>query len=428
MKRIVALLLCVLLLCFAGCVKKAEPMVVATATPKAAPTEEPALETPAPAPTPVAVEDTAGQLSDALLETEALAYPLIQNLKAANTDKNTVFSPVAMSDLLTALYAAADGDTGEELRQMLSWMCEKEDAVANLKVLNQSLGQNFSAVNMLFLSDRVKPAQSFLDDIASPLSVQTDSVNFSDITAAEAINAFAGNVAGEKAARLIEGTTAADMLVAASGFTFFGTFDLAFDEKETENETFEGSGGLFPCAMMEMQTLLPYAEDEYMQLVSLPMNGGKQSMVLLLPKKGMEQGFDEAFLQYADSWLSQEITKPLNVELTMPRFTLSSGLDLTEILADMGMRAALRAQTVNLEGLLDESLLLPTPISSVYSVGTLAVSEHGVNVRENENVQIAQKQESEETVEVEIDRPFMAAVTDSETGAVLVIGWVNSVE
>jgi len=425
-KKSIAILLCLTLLCLAGCAKKAEPAAEVTGKPKAETTPEAIQETPTPEPTPVEVESTEGRLSDAVLETEAFAYPLMQNLKAAYTDTNTVFSPVAMSSTLTALYAAAQGDTAEELRQMLSWMCEPEDAAATLKVLTDSIGSEFSSMNQVFLAERVKAGQNFSDNVAIPLGVKIASVNFAD-GAADAINAYASDVTGGKVAQLTEGTTAAEMLTVASGFVFGGTFDLAFDEKETEKENFESTGGLIPCFMMEMQSDLSYAEDEYMQLVSLPMNGGKQNMIFILPKLGMEQGFDEAFLQYAEKWLSQEITQSMNVELHLPRFTLSSGQDLTEVFADMGMSASLRAQTVNLEGILDESLILPTPISAVYSVGSLTVTEGGVNVRKGSGT-AAQKTDSEETVEVTLDRPFMVAVTDTATAALLVLGWVNTLE
>lgn len=45
--------------------------------------------------------------------------------------------------------------------------------------------------------------------------------------------------------------------------------------------------------MMTGDFVTGYAEDEYMQMVSLPMNGGAMELKLILPREGGAQAFDE---------------------------------------------------------------------------------------------------------------------------------------
>lgn len=183
--------------------------------------------------------------------------------------------------------------------------------------------------------------------------------------------------------------------------------------------------------MMHGDFLAGYAEDEYMQMVSLPMNDGAMQLKLILPRESGQSAFDEAMIQYAESWLSPETVEEQSVSLTLPNFTLSSTQSYIEILPYMGLNTALRAQTVNLTGMLDPALVLPTPINDVYSVGSLNISFLGINpIADRASVPNPNAPEwtpSEESIELTFDRPFMVAVTDTQTGALLVMGWVNQV-
>ena len=148
---------------------------------------------------------------------------------------------------------------------------------------------------------------------------------------------------------------------------------------------------------------------------------------LILPREGGESAFDEALIQYADAWLSPEAETQQSVSLTLPAFTLSSNASYREILASMGLNNALRAQTVELTGMLNPDLVLPTPVNDVFSVAALTFSEGGVNLRDGQTISPAAAEPSEESVELVFDHPFLAAVTDTQTGALLAVGWVTTV-
>ena len=93
----------------------------------------------------------------------------------------------------------------------------------------------------------------------------------------------------------------------------------------------------------------------------------------------------------------------------------------------MGLDNALRAQNVDLTGMLNPDLLLPTPLNDIFSVAALTISEGGVNLRDGQTAAPVEAEPSEESVELVFDRPFLAAVTDTQTGALLAVGWVNTV-
>jgi serine protease inhibitor len=96
-----------------------------------------------------------------------------------------------------------------------------------------------------------------------------------------------------------------------------------------------------------------------------------------------------------------------------------------ELLSTMGLEKALRAQTADFSAMLNPDLLLPTPVNDIFSVASLTVEEGGVNTDAAAAPQAASP--SEESVEITFDRPFLLAATDTQTGALLAMGWVNTV-
>ena len=368
------------------------------------------------------------RVSDMLMQTEGFSVALLKNLKTAYTEQNSLFSPLAFNASIAALYAAADGDTEEELRVMMGYTTEPEDTVDTLSSLIASIDSDrFTLGNSLHLTKRVGFSEEYLNSVASPLRISTYSQDYADPSTFQAINACAEVFTGGEVSAVLESTAAADTLYLLTAFSVSGAFDQPFDAARTVSGAFESPTGLVSCRMMRGDFTLGYAEDEYMQLVCLPMANGAMQLRLILPREGGEGAFDEALIQYADAWLSPETETQQSVSLTLPAFTLSSNLSCREILSSMGLDNALRAQNVDLTGMLNPDLLLPTPLNDIFSVAALTISEGGVNLRDGQTAAPVEAEPSEESVELVFDRPFLAAVTDTQTGALLAVGWVNTV-
>ena len=430
-RKLMCILLCLLLLCATACTAK-----VPVAEPTPVPEETPAAGEQEDTPAPTEVSEPAGdedpvdmtRVSDMLMQTEGFSVALLKNLKTAYTEQNSLFSPLAFNASIAALYAAADGDTEEELRVMMGYTTEPEDTVDTLSSLIASIDSDrFTLGNSLHLTKRVGFSEEYLNSVASPLRISTYSQDYADPSTFQAINACAEVFTGGKVSAVLESTAAADTLYLLTAFSVSGAFDQPFDAARTVSGAFESPTGLVSCRMMRGDFTLGYAEDEYMQLVCLPMANGAMQLRLILPREGGEGAFDEALIQYADAWLSPETETQQSVSLTLPAFTLSSNLSCREILSSMGLDNALRAQNVDLTGMLNPDLLLPTPLNDIFSVAALTISEGGVNLRDGQTAAPVEAEPSEESVELVFDRPFLAAVTDTQTGALLAVGWVNTV-
>lgn len=430
-RKIMCIVLCLLLLCVTSCTAgtpvTTDPADSAEESP--VPTVEPSVA-PDPTQEPEASDEPMdmSQISDLLMQTENFSITLMQNLKTAFTEENTLFSPLALNTSIAALYAAADGNTEEELRVMMGYTTEPEDTVSTLSTLLSSIDSDrFSLGSSLHLTKRVGFSEDYLNNVTSPLRISTYSQDYADAATFQSLNACAEVFTGGKVASVVQNTAAADTLYLLSAFNIAGTFDLPFDPANTINGTFESPMGLTNARMMRGEFLLGYAEDEYMQMISLPMENNTMQLKLILPHENGADAFDEAMIQYAEAWLAPESLSEQAIDLTLPVFEVTSSASYREILSGMGLNSALRAQTVDLSAMLNPDLVLPTPLNDIFSVGALFVSESGINLRSEEDVTPAVTEPSEESIALTFDHPFLLAVTDTQTGALLAMGWVNSV-
>ncbi len=438
-RKLLIILLCLALVTATACTPTVPPAASPSA-PADAPAQTPAAsEEPAQSPAADPTEEPAdpdepldlSRISDALMQTETFSVALLQNLKMAYTEDNSLFSPLALNAAMAALYAAADGDTEEELRVLMGYQTEPEDTVEALSALLNAVDkERFTVANDLYLTKRVQFAKNYLNDVAAPLSLDAQSLDFSDQAAVQSIAKDAQTLTGselEELDKVLATVSPATTLMTVSGFSLGASFDQPFNAKATQEGRFESPTGITKARMMTGEMQVGYAEDEYMQMVSLPMNDGAMQLKLILPREGAVAAFDEAMIQYADAWLSQENVSTQNVLLTVPAFTLSSGTSYREALILMGLNKTTRPQTANFAAMQDPALTLPAALSDVVSVGSLSIAENGINLRDNGNSAATAFPPSEESIELTFDRPFLVAVTDAQTGALLAFGCVNQV-
>jgi serpin B len=137
--------------------------------------------------------------------------------------------------------------------------------------------------------------------------------------------------------------TSETVLVLTNAIYFNAAWMYPFQEEWTHDGAFDLlDGGQVTVPMMTQTKYFGYSEGEGYQAVELRYEGGKLSMVILLP----DAGWFEEFTTELESDRAASILKdvgPQQVHLTMPKFTYESGFSLKETLAGMGMPAAFGA-------------------------------------------------------------------------------------
>ncbi len=167
------------------------------------------------------------------------------------------------------------------------------------------------------------------------------------------------------------------------------------------------------------RTSLPCCCQSRYQAVRLPYKGDAADMLVVLPEEGrfeeVEGRLDAGLLDEVDAKMDPDAY----VRLTMPRFDFETQLDLVPLLSSMGMKLPFGG-AANFGGITREA---PLFIGEARHKANITVDEKGT---EAAATFLAFPESGPPPLqEMTANRPFLFAVTERETGAVLFLGRVT---
>jgi serpin B len=174
--------------------------------------------------------------------------------------------------------------------------------------------------------------------------------------------------------------------------------------------------------MMHQSEKFLYMDNDQVQVLELPYEGGGLSMVIILPKQA--DGFaelEESFhvKKYKD-WISK--LSPWKVDVTLPRFKATFEVSLSAALAEMGISEALSG-SADFSGMSDEKRGLQ--ISDVIHKAFIDVDEEGTVAAAVTAVSMeGGTARSEEPVSFVADHPFLYVIRDRHSDSILFMGRV----
>jgi serpin B len=242
-------------------------------------------------------------------------------------------------------------------------------------------------------------------------------------------NAALGNINGwvsretkGKIPSLLEGdaVNAGTRLVITNAIYFHGTWATKFDAKDTHDEPFLAStAGKSNVRMMHQTSTLYAATFDGGKLLELPYARSDLAMDIVLPDHTAGLAALEAKIDGGiNAWTSHLAER--SVQVSLPKFSFSSGGSLKEALEQRGMRRAFSGDA-DFSGISarPNSLLVSDVVQktfvSVDEVGTEAAAATGIPL--NPSVSIAL-----EPLVFKADHPFLFAIRDRKSGKVLFMG------
>ena len=177
---------------------------------------------------------------------------------------------------------------------------------------------------------------------------------------------------------------------------------------------------------MNLETSLEYAENDLFSAVNLPYGNGQFQMTVLLPNKGQTTKNVIAQLN-TDNWRGwMKSFKFNNCVVTMPRFKFSWDMELNDVLKTMGMPKAFTSMA-DFSGICkDGGLCIDKVIHKTY----IDVNESGTEAAAVTAVVMVctSTGEPDPRKYFTVNRPFLFAITEKTTGAILFIGEVTNPE
>lgn len=381
------------------------------------------------------VSRAGGSASDARQAAAAINAFGFDLFKAiAPADRNEVFSPASIS---LALAMARAGAAGETARQM--------DAVTHgiygtgggngLNSLDQALGSlsgsyrdatgaqqavKLHIANAPFAQRGLTLQQPYLDALASKFDAGLRLADFAGDPngACKLINGWVRDQTEGRIPNILGGLDSQTRLVLADAIYMKAPWQAAFWPEATKDSPFtrlDGSQATVPTMSLDLG-MATYASGPGWQAAELAYIGGSLAMTVILP--------DDlpAFEMRLDASLFDQITGALKRtpgDLTLPRFKTETRIDLTRTVSGMGMPSAFDADA-DFSGITLQERLF---ISEVMHQANISVDEKGTEASAATTVAIVAAATSPaDRVTFHVDRPFLFAVRDRQTGAVLFLG------
>jgi len=370
---------------------------------------------------------------------------LIRNLEQADENSNVMISPVSISLALEMAAMGAEGDTYDQMAEILGNGASKYDFDEYVQDYMKSIKKDKALVlaNSIWLDEnRLEEKNYVLSDeymnlMEDHFKAGANSVDFKDKDTVDLINEWVADNTDDMIDEVIDGIDDNTMMYLINAACFEGTWAKEYTEYQIDkNGIFTNANGKEEHVTMLNSTegYLCYSDNATGFLKYY--DGDRYAFMAILPddESLSLQEFSELFSE--DEFVSfyNNSTIGSDVIAKMPVFSFDYDVELNEVLEDMGMEDAFSGNKADFSSMAyttddDHNLCIGSVIHKTHieldEKGTKAAAVTVVEMKDNEACAIP---DPSEPVEVILDRPFMFAIMDTEYDVPVFIGAVNTVE
>jgi serpin B len=362
-------------------------------------------------------------------------------LHAVESDEgNLIYSPYSVSLALAMTYAGARGETATQMADTLHFSLPPDRLHPAFNALDLGLedqpsgdeetGLQLNIANAIWGQRDYPFEQAYLDTLAENYGAGLKLLDF--IGAPEpsrvTINDWVSEQTEERIQDLLpEGTITTDTrLVLTNAIYFYGAWASPFEEDATVDDPFYLlDGGQVSVPMMNQTTEFGYLDGDGFQAVSLPYEGDRMTLLVMLPDEGEFDSF-AASLDAGQLGAIRDGLQKKEVVLSLPRFEYGAELSLSDTLAGMGMPLAFDGFQADFSGMVSQDDLPNLYISDVIHKAFVKVDEQGTEAAAATGVVVGVMSAPlpSEQVVMRVDRPFFFAIVDQQSGTILFVGRV----
>ncbi|XP_041831110.1 alpha-1-antitrypsin homolog [Melanotaenia boesemani] len=356
------------------------------------------------------------------------AFALYKSLNAKDgAGKNIFYSPLGIATALSMLSVGAREDTHSQLFSSLGYsslnQAQVNDAYEHLfHMLGHSQeNQQLDVGNSVLVRTGFNPLEAYMNDIKKYYSGETFNVDFAKPDEAAAkINTHIASKTQDKIKDLVKNLDPEMAMVLINYVYFRGQWEKPFDGNLTKKGEFQvDESTTVQVDMMKKTGRFDYYQDHanHTTVIFLPYKGNT-SMMIVLPDEGkMKEVESVVNKDYIRHWHDSLFKH--NVNLLMPKFSVSADASLDETLKEMGITAAF-GEKADFSGMSEEIKL---KVSKVNHKAVLSVDETGTEAASATTIEIMPMSMPEN---VELNRPFMVFIMEHSTRSILFMGKINN--
>ncbi|HEY6156880.1 MAG TPA: serpin family protein [Gemmatimonadales bacterium] len=351
--------------------------------------------------------------------------------RQASPDSNLFISPLSAAMALAMAYNGAAGATRAEMQQVLALqgmaLDDVDQSYRSLIALLRGLDPQvaFTVANSVWYDPdpRYAPTPDFLTATQTYFDARVESLDFGNPTAAATINGWVNEQTHGKIPTIVPDPIPPEVVAYLINAIYFkGSWTARFDKSRTRPGAFRlASGGAATVPMMTHGSTVRvgYGRADGVTLLDLPYGGQAFSMTIALPQDAA--GIDSLVQGLTEERWSRWIAglDSGSYEVIMPKFTLTYGLSLNDVLKALGMPSAFCGSAAT-----DFTRMNPTGalcISNVRHKAFVDVNEEGTEAAAATSVEFGITSMPTSLV---VDRPFVFAIRERLSGTILFLGRV----
>ena len=369
---------------------------------------------------------TTKSFADAVSDTSFTLFK--ETIAAGDKNKNVLISPDSVITVLAMLEAGSGGKTYRELNKLMGGM--KTDTYGKrLNGLHRRLSASESvrydtANSFWYRNSLISIKKKYLKKIVQMYGADIYKAPF-DGSTAEDMNNWAYNHTQGKIGQIIDQLDPAARAVLMNAVYFKGAWETPY--QSTVKRTFTAASG-----KKKKTAMLEGTEHTYLEIAGGKgfvkyYKGGETAFAALLPPKGMSA---QAYVKKltGSKWIKgyrKRTVEGVAVKTRMPEFSYEFSASLKKPLQKAGVRIAftdgadfgkMTDQSVSIDDILHKTYIKLDKDGTEAAAVTAAVMKANSILRPEAKIK-----------KVYLNRPFVYAIIDSESGIPLFLGIVNEV-
>jgi len=342
---------------------------------------------------------------------------------------NCFFSPYSIFGALSMTYAGAADNTKTDMEKTLG-ITDNTIVHSGFKEITNSIMQNkeiqFLSSNSLWLQKNFKLEKEYTKLVEENYLAKCKNVDFKDETDREKgrkeINTWVdkqtkGNITDFIKPGILSESTA---MVLIKAVYFKAIWQSEFSPQNTKNAKFLAViGDSIDCKMMNNELKTNYFEDNLAQVIEIPYESNKSSMIVILPKDSAKSDLKQFGSAYLNKFYQH--LELVDVNLSLPSFKMEVEYELSDALKKMGMKSAFDPGA-NFSGITGQKDLI---VTNVLHKSIIDVSEKGTEASSTTAV-ISMRSTSinKKPIVFKADHPFIFFIKDRGTGVIIFMGYL----
>jgi serine protease inhibitor len=350
---------------------------------------------------------------------------LLRHMHGAESKPNLLISPLSASMALGMTMNGASGATYDAMKRALGYGdytdAEINEAyrglIAQLRARDRKV--EFRLANSIWHEQTFQVKQPFLAAAREFFDAEVSALDFRSPQSPKTISAWAERETGGRIKNLVEQIDPLDVMFLVNAVYFKAPWQQPFNPDATRNRPFtRANGTTVDVPMMSTDQMLHFVMNSEVQMVELPYADGAFSMVVFAPASGTSLNSFIASLtpERWEQWLGQLARN--RVMLQLPKFRFEYSIEMSDALTRQGMGIAFQPRQADFTRIADRELY----ISRVQHKTFIDVHELGTEAAAATSVTVSL---TSMPPQMTFDRPFVFAIRERSSGAILFIGRVG---